>query len=140
MLTLLLILVVIACCLLVVIILAQNPKGGGLSNIGSGASQFLGARQTADFLEKSTWYFGIGILAVVMLTYFLTANPAEPDKSLKTRTEGVDYSIPSAPKAKTATAPAAKQGQPVNPNTKGLTPAEINALNAGKKGYDPNRK
>src|SRR4051812_2864642 len=74
MLTFLLILIIIACGLLVLIILAQNPKGGGLSNIGSGASQFLGARQTADFLEKSTWYFGVGILAVVILTYFITAS------------------------------------------------------------------
>ena len=123
MLALLLILIIIACCLLVVIILAQNPKGGGLSNIGAGASQFLGARQTADFLEKSTWYFGIGILVVVMITYFLTTNTAGPDKTLKTRTEGVDYTIPSAPKQKAKEAPA----QQAAPTTAPPAPAGGNS-------------
>src|SRR5437763_14837917 len=70
----LLILIIIASALLVLIILAQNPKGGGLTNIGAGASQFLGARQAADFLEKSTWYFGIGIVAIVIFSYFLTVS------------------------------------------------------------------
>jgi len=118
MLTLLLILIIIACCLLVVIILAQNPKGGGLSNIGAGASQYLGARQTADFLEKSTWYFGIGILFVVVITYFLTSSPSGPDKSFKSRTEGAEAPTyaPSKPKAKPAApakgAPADQQQAP----------------------------
>ena len=115
MLTLLLILIIIACCLLVVIILAQNPKGGGLSNIGAGASQFLGARQTADFLEKSTWYFGIGILAVVIITYFLTGSPSGPERTFKSRTEGAEAPAYAPAKPKAA-APAAKpqQGAPAN--------------------------
>lgn len=71
--TFLFIILILACALLVVIILAQNPKGGGVSSMGSGASQFLGARQAADFLEKMTWYFGVGIIAVVVFAYFLTA-------------------------------------------------------------------
>src|SRR6185437_12287951 len=101
MLTLLLILIIIACCLLVVIILAQNPKGGGLSNIGAGASQFLGARQTADFLEKSTWYFGIGILFVVIITYFLTSTPGgATDKTFKSRTQGAEAPAYAPPRAK----------------------------------------
>ncbi len=116
MLTLLLILIIIACCLLVVIILAQNPKGGGLSNIGAGASQYLGARQTADFLEKSTWYFGIGILFVVVITYFLTTSPSGPDKSFKSRTEGTEapaYAPTAKPKAKPA-APAKNNAAPAD--------------------------
>jgi preprotein translocase subunit SecG len=108
MLYLLLILIIIACCLLVVIILAQNPKGGGLSRIGAGASQFLGARQTADFLEKSTWYFGIGILVVVFITYFLTSSPSESGKANQFKTSGTDLPV-SAP-AKKPTAPSAQPG------------------------------
>ena len=118
MLTLLLILIIIACCLLVVIILAQNPKGGGLSNIGAGASQFLGARQTADFLEKSTWYFGIGILAVVVITYFLTGSTGGgPERTFKSRTEGAEAPAYAPAKPKAA-APAAKPNQaaPANGN------------------------
>src|ERR1022692_4602575 len=111
MLALLLILIIIACCLLVVIILAQNPKGGGLSNIGAGASQFLGARQTADFLEKSTWYFGIGILFVVIITYFLTSTPGGTEKTFKSRTQGAEAPAYVPPRAK-QTAPAKNNATP----------------------------
>jgi preprotein translocase subunit SecG len=100
---LLLILIMIASILLVIIILAQNPKGSGLSNIGAGASQFLGARQTADFLEKATWYFGVGILAVVVFTYFLTSNPSDEGRKFKT---DADYTPPAS---------AAKPAAPVTP-------------------------
>lgn len=117
MLTLLLILVIIASALLVLIILAQNPKGGGLSNLGSGASQFLGARQTADFLEKATWYFGIGILAVVVFTYFLTVSPSE-GVGPKAKVEGADYNF-SQP------APAGNQAPGAQPNQ--AAPAGQNA-------------
>ncbi len=132
MLTLLLILIIIACCLLVVIILAQNPKGGGLSNIGAGASQYLGARQTADFLEKSTWYFGIGILFVVIITYFLTASPSGPDKSFKSRTEGAEAPTyaPSKPKAAPAkSANGASAGQQQAPAQEG-NPAQGQPVSA----------
>jgi preprotein translocase subunit SecG len=88
MLNFLLILIIIACLLLIIIVLAQNPKGGGLSNIGAGASQFLGARQTADFLEKSTWYFGIGILVIIIFSYFMVSPTSGGSKS---RVEGSDY-------------------------------------------------
>lgn len=87
MLNFLLILIIIACLLLIIIVLAQNPKGGGLSNIGAGASQFLGARQTADFLEKSTWYFGIGILVIIIFSYFMVT----PAGNMKSRIQGSDY-------------------------------------------------
>ena len=112
MLTLLLILIIIASCLLVVIILAQNPKGGGLSNIGAGASQYLGARQTADFLEKSTWYFGIGILFVVIITYFLSSSTTGPNNTFKSRTEGAEAPMYAPTKAK----PKTQQAEPQKNN------------------------
>jgi preprotein translocase subunit SecG len=90
MLNFLLILIIIASILLIIIILAQNPKsgGGGLTSIGSGASQFLGARQTADFLEKSTWYLGIGILVIVIFSYFMVSPSSGGTKS---RVESSDF-------------------------------------------------
>jgi preprotein translocase subunit SecG len=130
MLTLLLILIIIACCLLVVIILAQNPKGGGLSNIGAGASQFLGARQTADFLEKSTWYFGIGILAVVVITYFLTGSPSGPEKTFKSRTEGAEAPAYAPAKPKQAAPAAAKPEQAAPANGNNAAPANNGNGNA----------
>ncbi len=67
------ILILIVCVILGLIVLVQNPKGGGLAaNFGSG-NQFMGARQTADFLEKASW-----TLAVVLLLLSLTATMVIP--------------------------------------------------------------
>ncbi len=67
------ILILIVCVILGLIVLVQNPKGGGLAaNFGSG-NQFMGARQTADFLEKASW-----TLAVALLLLSLTATMIIP--------------------------------------------------------------
>ncbi len=72
------ILILIVCILLGLIVLVQNPKGGGLAaNFGS-ANQFMGARQTADFLEKASW-----TLAVVLLLLSLTATMIIPRGNAK---------------------------------------------------------
>ncbi len=67
------ILILIVCILLGLIVLVQNPKGGGLAANFSGGTQFMGARQTADFLEKASW-----TLAVVLLVLSLTATMVIP--------------------------------------------------------------
>ena len=74
MLTFFLILIVLAAIVLILVILAQNPKGGGLSATFGGSNQIIGARQTADFLEKATWYIAIGILVIVIGTNFFIPN------------------------------------------------------------------
>lgn len=67
------ILILIVCVILGLIVLVQNPKGGGLAaNFGSG-NQFMGARQTADFLEKASW-----TLAIALLLLSLTATMIIP--------------------------------------------------------------
>ena len=67
------ILILIVCVILGLIVLVQNPKGGGLAaNFGSG-NQFMGARQTADFLEKASW-----TLPIVLLLLSLTATMIIP--------------------------------------------------------------
>ena len=59
------ILILLISILLGLIILVQNPKGGGLAaNFTGSGSQFMGARQTADFLEKATWGLGIALLVL----------------------------------------------------------------------------
>jgi preprotein translocase subunit SecG len=73
----LLILIVIASVFLILFILAQNPKGGGLSSTFGGTTQIVGARQSADFLEKATWYVAIGILVVILMTTVLIPSPDE---------------------------------------------------------------
>jgi preprotein translocase subunit SecG len=67
------ILILIVCILLGLIVLVQNPKGGGLAANFGGGNQFMGARQTADFLEKASW-----TLAVVLLLLSLTATMIIP--------------------------------------------------------------
>ncbi len=60
--------------LLGLIVLVQNPKGGGLAaNLTGSGSQFMGVRQTADFLEKASWG-----LAIALLVLSLTATMVIP--------------------------------------------------------------
>ena len=60
--------------LLGLIVLVQNPKGGGLAtNFTGSGSQFMGVRQTADFLEKASWG-----LAIALLRLSLTATMVIP--------------------------------------------------------------
>ncbi len=61
-----LVLVIIVCVLLGLIVLVQNSKGGGLAANFSAPTQVMGVRQTADFLEKATWWL-VGILVVLCL-------------------------------------------------------------------------
>lgn len=68
-----LILIIVFCALLGVVILIQNPKGGGLAGtIGGFNNQFMGVKQTNDFLEKGTWIFS-GVIGVLCLfsTFFM---------------------------------------------------------------------
>jgi len=68
------VLILIVCVLLGLIVLVQNPKGGGLAaNFTGAGTQFMGVRQTADFLEKASW-----TLAVVLLVLSLTATMVIP--------------------------------------------------------------
>ncbi len=60
--------------LLGLIVLVQNPKGGGLAaNFSGASSQFMGVRQTNDFLEKASWG-----LAIALLFLSLTATMVIP--------------------------------------------------------------
>lgn len=70
------ILILVVCVLLGLIVLVQNPKGGGLAANFSGGTQFMGARQTADFLEKASWG-----LAIALLVLSLTATMIIPRNS-----------------------------------------------------------
>lgn len=74
-----LILIVLLCVLLGAVILIQNPKGGGLAGaIGGFNNQFMGVKQTNDFLEKGTWIFSglIGVLCLVS-TYFMGSDSGD---------------------------------------------------------------
>lgn len=59
--TLFSILLVITGVLLVLVVLIQNSKGGGLAANFASSNQTFGVRQTADILEKATWYLTVAI-------------------------------------------------------------------------------
>ena len=64
--------IIFFCCLFLgVSVLAQNPKGGGLSQTFGGAgTQIMGARKTADFLEKATWTLAIALCVLSIFAAF----------------------------------------------------------------------
>jgi preprotein translocase subunit SecG len=67
----LVVLLIIVCALLGLIVLVQNSKGGGLVAGMQSSNQFMGVRQTADFLEKTTWTMALIILALSLLSIFI---------------------------------------------------------------------
>lgn len=92
--TFIVILILIVCVLLALVVLVQNSKGGGLAANFSAPTQVLGARQTADFLEKATWWLG-GILVALCLFATISismsrSGSADPMKTEVTATS--DYS------------------------------------------------
>lgn len=52
------------------VVLVQNPKGGGLSSSFGGGSvtNLIGAKKSVDFVERATWYLGIAIVVLVLLS------------------------------------------------------------------------
>ena len=65
--TFLVILILIASILLVLSVLAQSPKSGMAANFGA-SNQVMGVRQTANFLEKTTWYVAVAIVVLSLLS------------------------------------------------------------------------
>lgn len=71
--TFIVILILVVCVLLALVVLVQNSKGGGLAANFSAPTQVLGARQSADFIEKATWW-----LAVILVVLCLAATVSIP--------------------------------------------------------------
>ncbi|MDR0420822.1 MAG: preprotein translocase subunit SecG, partial [Prevotellaceae bacterium] len=74
--TILIVLAIIVSILLVFIVLIQNSKGGGLAANFASGNQIFGVRQTADTLEKATWYLSI---TLGLLCIFATLFPPSRD-------------------------------------------------------------
>ena len=75
------ILIVIASVLLTIIVLLQNSKSGGLAANFAAGNQTFGVRQTADFLEKSTWTLAITIIVLCILATAFIANRAVENRT-----------------------------------------------------------
>lgn len=68
--TILTVLIVIAAILLILVVLLQNGKGEGLASNFVAGNQTLGVRQTADILEKFSWYLVTFILVLSIVSSF----------------------------------------------------------------------
>jgi len=93
------ILILVVSVLLGLIVLVQNPKGGGLAaNFAGTGSQFMGARQTADFLEKASWSLAIALLVLSLAaTMIVPRNITEAgtqDTQLREQLEDVNQTAP----------------------------------------------
>ena len=65
--TICIVLILIASVLIILAVLVQSPKSGMAANFGA-SNQVMGVRQTANFLEKATWYLAIGIVVLSLLS------------------------------------------------------------------------
>lgn len=107
--TFLVILILIVCVLLALVVLVQNSKGGGLAANFSAPTQVLGARQSADFIEKATWWLA-GILVVLCLAATISISTTRGGAADPMKTEvttATDYS-PVQQNAASAATPVAE--------------------------------
>jgi len=89
------ILIIIASVVLGLIVLVQNPKGGGMAGSLAGVSnQFMGVKQTTDFLEKGTWIFA-AVIAILSITsaFFIPGGTT----ATRSNAEGAPAPVQSAP-------------------------------------------
>ena len=84
------VIIVIASVLLTLIVLVQNSKGGGLAANFSAPTQVMGVRQTADFLEKATWWLA-GLLIALSLLATISIHRGQVSDPLQSEVKVADY-------------------------------------------------
>ncbi len=106
------ILIIIICVLLALVVLVQNSKGGGLAANFSAPTQVMGVRQTADFLEKATWWLA-GLLIALSLLATISIHRGQVSDPLQSEVKVADYTpvqqAPAAPAAVPTAVPETDQ-------------------------------
>jgi preprotein translocase subunit SecG len=119
------ILILLVSLLLVLVVLVQNPKGGGLAAGFSSGTQVMGARRTADFLEKATWGLaGLLFVLSILSTSLTVSNAGEgPGGTSTTKDKAAEMNTkqqPVAPSTKPSpVAPPPSGGSAVPPTGPG---------------------
>ena len=89
---------------LIIIVLLQSSKGGGLAGTFGGAGgaggmgSMFGARRTADFLSRATWWIGgsLLVLAILINLFFLPSQLNEETReSIIQRSQ--QQAVPTSP-------------------------------------------
>lgn len=91
--TFIVILILVVCVLLALVVLVQNSKGGGLAANFAAPTQVMGVRQTADFLEKATWWLAV-ILVVLCLAATVTIPHRSAESAINTEVTAGDNAEP----------------------------------------------
>jgi preprotein translocase subunit SecG len=92
------VLIFLCCLFLGIIVLVQNPKGGGLSQTFGGAgTQIMGARKTADFLEKATWTLAIALCVLSIFSAFAIPRGASNQGGVQTELSVDENAMPPMP-------------------------------------------
>ena len=110
--TVIVILIIVVCILLALVVLVQNSRGGGLAANFSAPNQVMGVRQTADFLEKASWWLA-GILVVLCLAATVSIHGNQKEDPMATEVTATDFSpVQQVPAAATPVeAPPAADAQ-----------------------------
>ena len=104
------ILILIVSIVLALVVLVQNSKGGGLAANFSAPTQVMGVRQTADFLEKATWWLA-GLLVALSLVATFSISSTRGENSNKVEIKQTNNAtVPQTNNANTAQLPVS--GQP----------------------------
>lgn len=95
--TLIIILILITAILLALVILVQNPKGGGLNaSLGGVSNQVFGAKKSTDIVEKTTWYLGLAIFVLCLLSVTqINTGSAEDFNTQDTKIEQMIDELPT---------------------------------------------
>lgn len=121
--TLILVLLVIDSLILILAVLLQAGKGGGLAATFGGASSsadsFVGTRQAANLLTKTSWWTGGIFMALAFLLQIMGTRSTAPKSVLDEPFS--QQAAPSAPAPSTGT--QAVPLQPAAPSTQKPAPA-----------------
>lgn len=110
------ILIIVICVLLALVVLVQNSKGGGLAANFSAPTQVMGVRQTADFLEKATWWLAgllvaFSLIATISIHRGTTSDPLESEVKTVNDLSPVQQQAPAATAAMPVTTPEPEADQ-----------------------------
>jgi preprotein translocase subunit SecG len=113
------VLIILVCAVLILAVLIQNPKGGGLSaTFGGMGNQVMGAKRSADFIEKATWTLAVSLLVLSLLSGIAMPKTTKKE-SRKTDLEKNLMETPATPAdnqpSSNVPMPDDKNTQPANP-------------------------
>lgn len=110
--TLVLVLILIICAILVLVVLVQNSKGGGFVSGMGATNQIMGARKSADFLEKLTWGLAFGLVGLTLIGSLLMPTKGGSSSSGSELEEKIENYTPAGAQPNQATPPPAQTAPP----------------------------